>query len=47
MLRSDSFATRAAWVDTLAATNYDLLMLDTFWRENESLSFDQVQAPQI
>ena len=43
MLRSNSFATRAAWVDTLAATNYDLLMLDTFWRENKSLSFDQVK----
>lgn len=43
MLRSDFFATRAAWVDALAATNYDLLLLDTFWRENESLTFDQVK----
>lgn len=44
MLRSDSFATRAAWVEALAATNYDLLMLDTFWRESESLTFDQVKS---
>jgi len=44
MLRSDHFATRSAWVEALARTNYDLLVLDTFWRETESLSFDQVRA---
>lgn len=44
MLRSDRFATRSAWFEALAATNYDLLLLDTFWRETESLTFDQVRA---
>ncbi len=43
MLRSDRFATRSAWFEALAATNYDMLLLDTFWRETESLSFDQVR----
>jgi len=43
MLRSESFGTRADWVEALAATNYDLLVLDTFWRETESLSFAQMR----
>jgi endo-alpha-1,4-polygalactosaminidase (GH114 family) len=43
MLRSDTFATRTDWVNALAATNYDMLMIDTFWREAESVTFDQVR----
>ena len=44
ILRSDRFATRLAWFQAMAATNYDLLLIDTFWRETESLTFDQVRA---
>ena len=44
LLRSERFATRSAWYEALAATNYDLLLLDTFWRETDSLTFDQVRA---
>jgi hypothetical protein len=42
LLRSESFGTRADWVLALRATNYDLLILDTFWHETESLTFDQI-----
>jgi endo-alpha-1,4-polygalactosaminidase (GH114 family) len=44
MLRSDGFATRSAWFEALARTNYDVLLLDPFWRETDSLSFEQVRA---
>ena len=43
LLRSDGFGTRTDWVNALAATNYDMLMIDTFWRETESISFEQVR----
>jgi endo-alpha-1,4-polygalactosaminidase (GH114 family) len=43
MLRSDTYGSRADWVDALAATNYDLLILDTFWRGTDSLAFDQIK----
>ena len=43
MLRSDSFGSRSDWVNALIATNYDVLILDTFWRETESITFDQMK----
>ena len=43
MLHSDGYGTRTDWVNALAATNYDMLMIDTFWREAESLSFEQMR----
>jgi endo-alpha-1,4-polygalactosaminidase (GH114 family) len=43
MMRSDGFGSRAAWVGALANTNYDMLLLETFWRETESLTFSDVR----
>jgi endo-alpha-1,4-polygalactosaminidase (GH114 family) len=43
LLRSDGFATRIDWVNALAATNYDMLVIDTFWRESQSISFEQMR----
>jgi endo-alpha-1,4-polygalactosaminidase (GH114 family) len=43
LLHSDGFGAKADWVNALAATNYDLLMIDTFWRESDSISFDQMR----
>ncbi|HEY1720306.1 MAG TPA: hypothetical protein VGG27_03605 [Magnetospirillaceae bacterium] len=43
MLRSDAYGSRTDWINALVATNYDLLLLDTFWRESESITFDQMK----
>ena len=44
MLSSGSFASRSAWVMALRETNYDLLILDPFWRGSEPLGRDDVRA---
>jgi endo-alpha-1,4-polygalactosaminidase (GH114 family) len=43
LLRSDVYGSRIDWVDALAATNYDVLMIDTFWRQMESITFSQMK----
>ncbi len=43
LLRSDVYGSRADWVEALAKTNYDLLMIDTFWRQTDSITFDQMK----
>src|SRR5579871_126275 len=42
MLRSEQYGTRADWIEALAGTNYDLVILDTFWRETESATFADI-----
>lgn len=37
MLRSTGYGKRDDWVDALAATNYDLLLLDAFFHESDAL----------
>jgi endo-alpha-1,4-polygalactosaminidase (GH114 family) len=44
MLSSQSFGSRDDWVTALAATNYDLLLLDAFWRGSEPLTADDVKT---
>jgi len=43
MLQATSFANRAEWISALAETNYDLLLVDPFWRD-EGLTFADVKA---
>jgi endo-alpha-1,4-polygalactosaminidase (GH114 family) len=38
MLHSTSFGSRDDWVNALAATNYDMLLIDPFWRGTDSLT---------
>jgi endo-alpha-1,4-polygalactosaminidase (GH114 family) len=42
MFHSESFPSRDAWVQAMAATNYDLLLVHPFWRGQESLTKDDV-----
>ena len=44
MSSSERYGSRDAWVAALAATNYDLLLLDPFWRGSELLTFADVKA---
>ena len=44
MLRADSHGSRDDWVRALLATNYDVMLLDGFWRGSESLTFDDLKA---
>jgi cysteinyl-tRNA synthetase, unknown class len=43
LLHAERFGSREDWVAALTATNYDVLLLDPFWR-TESLSADQVNS---
>ncbi len=44
MLHSESFGSRGDWVSALQATNYDILLLDPFWRGTEPLTFADVRS---
>jgi endo-alpha-1,4-polygalactosaminidase (GH114 family) len=44
ILNSARYGSRDSWVSALAETNYDLLLLDPFWRGNESLTFADVKT---
>jgi endo-alpha-1,4-polygalactosaminidase (GH114 family) len=44
MMRSDSYGSRDDWVQALLATNYDVMLLDGFWRGSESLTFADMKA---
>jgi endo-alpha-1,4-polygalactosaminidase (GH114 family) len=43
MFRSTGYGSRDDWVAALAATNYDLLLLDPFWRGSEALTADDIK----
>ncbi len=44
MMHSQSFGSRSDWVAALAATNYDVLLLDPFWRGTEPLTSSEVKS---
>jgi endo-alpha-1,4-polygalactosaminidase (GH114 family) len=44
MLRSTSFNGKDEWVAALAATNYDLLLIDPFWRGTTPLTTNDVHT---
>jgi endo-alpha-1,4-polygalactosaminidase (GH114 family) len=43
MFHSQAYGSRSEWVEALAATNYDLLLLDPFWRGSDPLTADDVK----
>ncbi len=47
MLRSDVYGSRSDWVEALVATNYDMLLLDPFWREDRVAEFRPGEEAQI
>ncbi len=44
MMHSDRFGSRDEWVAALGATNYDMLLLDPFWRDSEALTAADVKS---
>ncbi len=44
MQQSIAFGSRGDWVAALADTNYDLLILDPFWRGSEALTADDIKT---
>ena len=43
---SAHFASKGAWIEALAATNYDLLIVESYWRGTEPLTREDVHALQ-
>ena len=44
ILHSEDFLSRSDWVRAMAETNYDLLIVDPFWRGADPLTFDDIKS---